>query len=46
MIENLDLFDFNISDEDMNKILGMKQKKRYYDISGIQNHPDYPFNEG
>jgi aldehyde reductase len=45
MIENLDIFDFNISDEDMRKVLGMKQKERYYDIPGIQNHPDYPFNE-
>jgi len=44
MLENIDIFDFNISDADMKKILGMKQKERIYDIPGIQSHPDYPFN--
>jgi diketogulonate reductase-like aldo/keto reductase len=45
MIENLDVLDFNISDADMVKILGLKQKPRTIHIPFSENHPDYPFND-
>ena len=43
MIENLDVFNFHISQEDMQKIYKLNKNKRLNDIPGIQNHPDYPF---
>jgi diketogulonate reductase-like aldo/keto reductase len=41
--ENRDVFDFEISEEDLQKIYGINKNKRLVGIPGIQQHLDYPF---
>jgi diketogulonate reductase-like aldo/keto reductase len=43
MDENINVFDFEISEEDLQKICRINKNKRLIDIPGIQTHPDYPF---
>ncbi len=43
MDENIDVFDFEISEEDLQKIFEINKNKRLIGIPGIQTHPDYPF---
>ena len=43
-LENIDIFDFQLTDSDMKQVESLPQKQRIYDIEGIQSHPDYPFN--
>ena len=45
MIENIDIFNFKLSSDDMNKINSLNSNKRLIDIPGIQDHMDYPFIE-
>uniref|UniRef100_A0A834VGY2 Aldo-keto reductase family 1 member B15 n=1 Tax=Sarcoptes scabiei TaxID=52283 RepID=A0A834VGY2_SARSC len=40
---NIELFDFQLDQEDMNKIYSIEEKARIYDIPGLKGHPDYPF---
>ncbi|XP_028033684.1 aldo-keto reductase AKR2E4-like [Bombyx mandarina] len=41
--ENIDVFDFNLSSEDMNKIGTFNKEKRTVGMSFWQDHPYYPF---
>jgi len=41
--QNINVFDFNLTNEEMKNILGLKQEKKLIDIPGNQNNPDYPF---
>jgi diketogulonate reductase-like aldo/keto reductase len=43
LYENINVFDFNLTDDEMSKILKLEQKEKIIIIPGIQNHPDYPF---
>jgi diketogulonate reductase-like aldo/keto reductase len=43
MNENINIFDFEISEEDLQQICRINKNKRLIDIPGIQQHPDYPF---
>jgi diketogulonate reductase-like aldo/keto reductase len=43
MDENINFLDFEISEEDLQKICRINRNKRLIDIPGIQIHPDYPF---
>jgi diketogulonate reductase-like aldo/keto reductase len=43
MDENINVFDFDISEEDLQKICRINKNKRLISIPGIQTHPDYPF---
>lgn len=42
---NIQLFDFQLTDDEMKQIEQIEEKQRIYDIPGLMNHPDYPFNE-
>jgi diketogulonate reductase-like aldo/keto reductase len=44
MDENINVFDFEISEEDLQKIYGINKNKRFIDRPGAEQHPDYPFN--
>jgi diketogulonate reductase-like aldo/keto reductase len=43
MDENINVFDFEISEEDLQKICRINKNKRLISIPGIETHPDYPF---
>lgn len=45
MATNIDLFDFRLSRRESARVLALAQKPRIYSIPGIENHPDYPFEE-
>ncbi|KAH7638480.1 aldo-keto reductase family 1 member b10-like protein [Dermatophagoides farinae] len=42
---NIQLFDFQLTNDEMKQIDMIDEKQRIYDINGLTNHPDYPFNE-
>ncbi len=43
MDENINVFDFEISEEDLQKICRINKNKRFVDRPGAEQHPDYPF---
>ena len=43
MIENIDIFDFEISNEDIQKICKINKNKRLIDVKQSITHPEYPF---
>ncbi|XP_055280875.1 dihydrodiol dehydrogenase 3-like [Moschus berezovskii] len=43
--ENLQVFDFELSPDDMKAIDGLNRNIRYYDLLIGSNHPEYPFTE-
>lgn len=42
---NLDIFNFQLTENEMQQIRSMPEKERIYDIDGLKQHPDYPFNK-
>ena len=45
MAANLDLFNFALSPGEVDSVLSLPQKTRYYTLPGTETHPDYPFKE-
>ena len=43
--ENLDIFNFNLSKEDMNRLKSLNRPFRYcnFDLKGLKDHKEYPF---
>uniref|UniRef100_A0A8C0RVK0 NADP-dependent oxidoreductase domain-containing protein n=1 Tax=Canis lupus familiaris TaxID=9615 RepID=A0A8C0RVK0_CANLF len=44
IIENIQVFDFKLSEQDMNDILGLNRSLRLCTLPIAANHKDYPFN--
>ncbi|XP_054162254.1 1,5-anhydro-D-fructose reductase-like [Oppia nitens] len=42
-MENINIFDFKLEDQEIKQITALNQNNRLIDIPGIQNHPEYPF---
>ena len=45
MEENLDIFNFNLTKEEINEIFKLQDKEKKIDFKGTEIHPDYPFKE-
>ncbi|XP_069130545.1 aldo-keto reductase family 1 member B1-like isoform X2 [Argopecten irradians] len=45
MEDNLNIFSFSLSDEDMNKVNELDNGERRFIFTWLKNHPDYPFHE-
>ncbi|XP_072811167.1 dihydrodiol dehydrogenase 3-like [Vicugna pacos] len=43
--ENMQVFDFELTPEDMKAIDGLNRNLRYCDTTSFSDHPDYPFSE-
>ncbi|KAI4538169.1 hypothetical protein MJG53_011707 [Ovis ammon polii x Ovis aries] len=43
--ENMQVFDFELTPEDMKAIDGLNRNIRYYDFQQSTGHPEYPFSE-
>ncbi|XP_036615478.1 prostaglandin-E(2) 9-reductase-like isoform X2 [Trichosurus vulpecula] len=43
--ENLQVFDFQLTPEDMKVIDGLNKNLRYMTVNELQEHPNYPFND-
>ena len=43
--ENIDIFDFNLTNEDIKRLESLNIKHRYIDLKEHRNDPYYPFNE-
>lgn len=41
--DNLNVFDFEISSEDMERLLTLNRNHRFITLSNYQDHKDYPF---
>ncbi|XP_034499789.1 1,5-anhydro-D-fructose reductase isoform X2 [Ailuropoda melanoleuca] len=44
ILENIQVFDFELSEQDMNDILGLDRNLRMCRLPIAENHKDYPFN--
>nr|XP_035924298.1 1,5-anhydro-D-fructose reductase isoform X2 [Halichoerus grypus] len=44
ILENIQVFDFELSEQDMNDILGLDRNFRMCSLPIAKNHKDYPFN--
>ncbi|XP_027450697.1 1,5-anhydro-D-fructose reductase isoform X1 [Zalophus californianus] len=44
ILENIQVFDFELSEQDMNNILGLDRNFRMCRLPIAENHKDYPFN--
>ncbi|VDK24473.1 unnamed protein product [Taenia asiatica] len=42
---NFDVFDFELTDSEMEKLNKTGSNKRYFLFSALQNHPEYPFHD-
>ncbi|XP_013773691.1 1,5-anhydro-D-fructose reductase-like [Limulus polyphemus] len=42
--QNFEVFDFNLSEEDVNQINGLDRNHRLFEYSGVEEHPNNPFN--
>ena len=45
MVQNLNVFDFNLTPSEINQINNLKDKPKKIDDKGAHTHPDYPFFE-
>ena len=45
MVQNIDVFDFNLTKSEVKQILNLKNKPKKIDDEGAHTHPDYPFFE-
>ncbi|XP_052506556.1 dihydrodiol dehydrogenase 3-like [Budorcas taxicolor] len=43
--ENIQVFDFELTPEEMKAIEGLNSNIRYYDLQHFVNHPEYPYSE-
>ncbi|KAM3926623.1 aldo-keto reductase family 1 member C3-like [Leptodactylus fuscus] len=43
--QNFEIFDFELSEEEMKTLNGLNQNRRYVDISAFKDHPKYPLHE-
>ncbi|XP_068843919.1 dihydrodiol dehydrogenase 3-like [Capricornis sumatraensis] len=43
--ENIQVFDFELTPEDMKAIEGLNRNIRYYDLQHFVDHPEYPYSE-
>ncbi|KAM3926624.1 dihydrodiol dehydrogenase 3-like [Leptodactylus fuscus] len=43
--ENFQVFDFELSEEDMKALDGLNTNRRYLDLAVWSEHPDYPFHD-
>jgi len=41
--EDLKVFDFSLSEDEMKRIFGLKQREKIIVIPNIESHPDFPF---
>ncbi|XP_057587417.1 dihydrodiol dehydrogenase 3-like [Hippopotamus amphibius kiboko] len=44
--ENMQVFNFELTSEDMKAIDGLNKNLRYYDLLIFADHPEYPYSEG
>ncbi|PAV88806.1 hypothetical protein WR25_12069 isoform B [Diploscapter pachys] len=45
LAENMALFDFQLSDEEMKQMASLDRKKKMILMEHLKNHPQYPFND-
>ena len=43
LIENMDILDFQLTDEEINRINRMNRNKRMNEMAVTKTHPEYPF---
>ncbi|XP_044137410.1 prostaglandin F synthase 1-like [Bufo gargarizans] len=43
--QNFEVFDFELSNEEIKTLNGLNQNRRYVDVSRFKDHPKYPFHE-
>ncbi|XP_054157522.1 1,5-anhydro-D-fructose reductase-like [Oppia nitens] len=46
MRQNIYIFDFNLTDQEMQIIDGLKQRPKLLTLGTARSHPDYPFTDG
>lgn len=45
LAENMALFDFQLSDEEMKQMASLDREKKMILMEHLKNHPQYPFND-